>query len=92
MIAQGQPVRLGLERRARHLDVATDQAILKAVPKLPVQLGGGIRDRAGIDAWLAKGVARVILGTAALSYPALVRDRDDLETVTVPIGWASNSR
>jgi phosphoribosylformimino-5-aminoimidazole carboxamide ribotide isomerase len=38
-----------------------------------VQLGGGIRDRATIEGWLAHGVRRVILGTAALSDPALVR-------------------
>ena len=47
-------------------------AILAAV-KLPVQLGGGIRDRATIDAWLDKGVARVIVGTAAVRDPALVK-------------------
>ncbi len=39
-----------------------------------MQLGGGIRDRAGIEAWLGRGVARVILGTAAVRDPALVRD------------------
>jgi phosphoribosylformimino-5-aminoimidazole carboxamide ribotide isomerase len=38
-----------------------------------VQLGGGIRDRASIDEWLDKGVSRVILGTAALRDPDLVR-------------------
>lgn len=48
------------------------EAILAAVP-VPVQLGGGIRDRAAIDAWLAAGVARVILGTVALRDPDLVR-------------------
>jgi phosphoribosylformimino-5-aminoimidazole carboxamide ribotide isomerase len=42
--------------------------------KLPIQLGGGIRDRAGIDAWLEAGIARVILGTAALKDPALVKE------------------
>jgi len=49
------------------------EAILAAVD-IPVQLGGGIRDRAGIEAWLGRGVARVILGTAAVRHPALVRD------------------
>jgi phosphoribosylformimino-5-aminoimidazole carboxamide ribotide isomerase len=48
-------------------------AILGAV-NIPVQLGGGIRDRAAADAWLRRGVARVILGTAALRDPALVRE------------------
>ena len=38
-----------------------------------VQLGGGIRNRAAIDHWLDMGIARVILGTAALRDPALVR-------------------
>lgn len=41
---------------------------------LPIQLGGGIRDRAGIDAWLEAGITRVILGTAALKNPALVKE------------------
>jgi phosphoribosylformimino-5-aminoimidazole carboxamide ribotide isomerase len=47
-------------------------AILGAT-ELPVQLGGGIRDRGTIEAWLEKGVARVVLGTAALRDPDLVR-------------------
>jgi len=38
------------------------------------QLGGGIRDRATIDGWLGKGIARVIIGTAAVRDPALVKD------------------
>lgn len=49
------------------------RAIKNAV-SLPVQLGGGIRDMAGIEYWLAAGIARVILGTAALKNPALVKD------------------
>jgi phosphoribosylformimino-5-aminoimidazole carboxamide ribotide isomerase len=48
------------------------EGILAAV-KIPVQLGGGIRDRATIDAWLAKGIARVIVGTAAVRDPDLVK-------------------
>lgn len=40
----------------------------------PVQLGGGIRTLAHIESWLAKGIARVILGTIALRDPALVRE------------------
>ena len=47
-------------------------SILAAVD-VPVQLGGGIRDMAAIDAWLEKGVARVILGTVALRDPELVK-------------------
>ncbi len=52
---------------------AAVRAILAAVP-VPVQLGGGIRDLAGIETWLAAGVARVILGSAAAKNPALVRE------------------
>jgi phosphoribosylformimino-5-aminoimidazole carboxamide ribotide isomerase len=40
---------------------------------MPVQLGGGIRDMATVAAWLGKGVTRVIIGTAAVRNPALVR-------------------
>lgn len=46
--------------------------ILAAVD-LPVQLGGGIRDMTGIESWLAAGVRRVILGSAAAKNPVLVR-------------------
>ena len=49
------------------------EAILAAV-RIPCQLGGGIRDAASLDAWLEAGVARIILGTAALKDPALVRE------------------
>jgi phosphoribosylformimino-5-aminoimidazole carboxamide ribotide isomerase len=47
-------------------------AILKAV-RIPVQLGGGIRNLATMEAWLAEGVARVIIGTAAVRDPDFVR-------------------
>jgi phosphoribosylformimino-5-aminoimidazole carboxamide ribotide isomerase len=49
-------------------------AILAACPGVPAQLGGGIRDMATIEAWLTRGVARVILGTVAVENPALVRE------------------
>lgn len=55
------------------MNAAAVAAILAAVD-IPCQLGGGIRDRATIDAWLERGVARVILGTAALKNPDLVRE------------------
>ncbi|HKK31390.1 MAG TPA: 1-(5-phosphoribosyl)-5-[(5-phosphoribosylamino)methylideneamino] imidazole-4-carboxamide isomerase, partial [Alphaproteobacteria bacterium] len=51
---------------------AAVDAILRAIP-IPVQLGGGIRDHATIAYWLERGVKRVILGTAALEDPDLVR-------------------
>jgi phosphoribosylformimino-5-aminoimidazole carboxamide ribotide isomerase len=47
-------------------------AILAAT-KNPVQLGGGIRTLAHVEAWLAKGIARVILGTVAVRDPELVK-------------------
>lgn len=54
------------------VNVAAVKSILAAT-KLPAQLGGGIRDMAGIGRWLEAGVSRVILGTVALSDPALVK-------------------
>jgi phosphoribosylformimino-5-aminoimidazole carboxamide ribotide isomerase len=55
------------------VNTAAVGAILAAT-SLPVQLGGGIRDRAGIERWLAAGVRRVILGSVAAKNPALVRE------------------
>jgi phosphoribosylformimino-5-aminoimidazole carboxamide ribotide isomerase len=43
------------------------------ITSMPLQLGGGIRDLATIEAWLGKGVERVIIGTAAVRDPDLVR-------------------
>jgi phosphoribosylformimino-5-aminoimidazole carboxamide ribotide isomerase len=48
------------------------RAIRRAVD-LNIQLGGGIRERAAIDAWLDLGIDRVVLGTVALRNPDLVR-------------------
>jgi len=49
------------------------EAMLKAVT-MPLQLGGGIRDLRTVEAWLDKGVARVIIGTAAVRDPDLVKN------------------
>ena len=49
------------------------EAMLKAVT-MPVQLGGGIRDLKTVEAWLGKGIARVIIGTAAVRDPAFVKE------------------
>jgi phosphoribosylformimino-5-aminoimidazole carboxamide ribotide isomerase len=54
------------------VNAAAVERILAAV-RIPVQLGGGIRDRATIEGWLGKGVTRVIIGTAAVRDPALVK-------------------
>ena len=55
------------------VNAAAVEAVLKAV-RVPAQLGGGIRDMATIELWLHKGLSRVILGTAAVENPALVRE------------------
>jgi phosphoribosylformimino-5-aminoimidazole carboxamide ribotide isomerase len=49
-------------------------ARILAATSAPVQLGGGIRSMATVEAWLAQGVARVILGSAAVKDPGLVRE------------------
>ena len=55
------------------VNAAPVEAILKTC-KVPTQLGGGIRDIATIEAWLDKGLSRVILGTVAVENPELVRE------------------
>jgi phosphoribosylformimino-5-aminoimidazole carboxamide ribotide isomerase len=47
--------------------------ILKAV-KIPVQLGGGIRNMKTVESWLAEGISRVIIGTAAVREPEFVKE------------------
>ena len=56
----------------RSVNGAVIRTIRAAVPSR-IQLGGGIRDRAAIDFWLDLGIDRIILGTAALREPELVR-------------------
>ncbi|MEM8663224.1 MAG: 1-(5-phosphoribosyl)-5-[(5-phosphoribosylamino)methylideneamino]imidazole-4-carboxamide isomerase [Pseudomonadota bacterium] len=59
------------EGESRNAEAVRD--ILAATDR-PVQLGGGIRSMEGVEAWLGRGVRRVILGTAAARNPALVRE------------------
>ena len=78
------------------------RAIRRAI-QLKIQLGCGIRDRGAIDAWLDLGIERVVLGTAALRNPDLVRQaaRDYPGRIVVGIdgrdgkvaveGWAETS-
>jgi phosphoribosylformimino-5-aminoimidazole carboxamide ribotide isomerase len=73
------------------------------VTRIPLQLGGGIRDLATIEAWLGKGVTRVIIGTAAVRDPALVTKAAKLYPARVAValdardgmvavkGWAETS-
>ncbi|CAD5284059.1 1-(5-phosphoribosyl)-5-((5-phosphoribosylamino)methylideneamino) imidazole-4-carboxamide isomerase [Bosea sp. 62] len=55
------------------MNAAAVEAILKRV-RFPVQLGGGIRDMKTVEGWLGKGIARVIIGTAAVRDPGFVRE------------------
>ena len=55
------------------VNAAAVEAILAAI-RMPAQLGGGIRDLATVEGWLARGIRRVILGTAAVRDPAFVRE------------------
>jgi phosphoribosylformimino-5-aminoimidazole carboxamide ribotide isomerase len=69
------------------------EEILASV-KIPVQLGGGIRDLETVERWLEKDVARIIIGTAAVRDPALVREaaRHHPGRVAVAVeGWAKKS-
>ena len=65
-------------------------AVLSAV-SMPVQLGGGIRRLEQIEAWLKKGLARVILGTVAVRDPALVRKAGRLFPGKVAVGIDARS-
>jgi phosphoribosylformimino-5-aminoimidazole carboxamide ribotide isomerase len=67
------------------MNASAVEGILSAV-KIPLQLGGGIRDRATIDGWLGKGVARVIIGTAAVRDPALVKEAARAHPGRVAVG------
>ena len=69
----------------RPMNAAAVERILAAV-RIPVQLGGGIRDRATIEGWLAKGVARVIIGTAAVRDPDFVREAARLHPGQIAVG------
>lgn len=59
---------------------------IRAAIELPIQLGGGIRDRAGIESWLEAGITRVILGTAALRNPELVKEAAGAHPGRIAVG------
>jgi phosphoribosylformimino-5-aminoimidazole carboxamide ribotide isomerase len=61
------------------------EAILRGI-SIPLQLGGGIRDLTTIEAWLDKGVSRVIIGTAAVKDPELVKEAARLWPGRVAVG------
>ncbi len=86
----------------RSVNADAVSAILASV-SIPVQLGGGIRTLEAISLWLSRGVARVILGTAAVRNPTLVREACDRFPGKIAVGidakegrvavqgWAENS-
>jgi phosphoribosylformimino-5-aminoimidazole carboxamide ribotide isomerase len=61
------------------------------ITSVPLQLGGGIRDLATIEAWLAKGVERVIIGTAAVRDPDLVKQAARRFPARVAVGLDARS-
>jgi phosphoribosylformimino-5-aminoimidazole carboxamide ribotide isomerase len=61
------------------------RAIRTAI-SIPMQLGGGIRDLAGVESWLSAGVSRVILGTAAVRNPSFVKEAARLHPGCVAVG------
>jgi phosphoribosylformimino-5-aminoimidazole carboxamide ribotide isomerase len=86
----------------RPVNAGAVDRILESV-SMPVQLGGGIRDTATVEAWLEKGISRVIIGTAAVRDPPFVKQaaRDYPGQVAVGLdardgkvaveGWAETS-
>ena len=69
----------------RPMNAAAVEAILHRVT-IPVQLGGGIRDLRTVEGWLAKGIARVIIGTAAVRDPDFVREAARLHPGRIAVG------
>jgi phosphoribosylformimino-5-aminoimidazole carboxamide ribotide isomerase len=67
------------------MNAAAVDAILERV-SIPVQLGGGIRDMRTVEGWLAKGIARVIIGTAAVRDPDFVREAARLFPGRIAVG------
>jgi phosphoribosylformimino-5-aminoimidazole carboxamide ribotide isomerase len=67
------------------MNAAAVQAILRRIA-IPVQLGGGIRDMRTVEGWLAQGVARVIIGTAAVRDPDFVREAARLHPGKIAVG------
>jgi phosphoribosylformimino-5-aminoimidazole carboxamide ribotide isomerase len=86
----------------RPINAVAVERILAAT-RMPVQLGGGIRDLATAEAWLERGVRRIIIGTAAVRDPVFVREAarafpgqvavglDAREGMVAVEGWAETS-
>ncbi|HEY6861381.1 MAG TPA: 1-(5-phosphoribosyl)-5-[(5-phosphoribosylamino)methylideneamino]imidazole-4-carboxamide isomerase [Pseudolabrys sp.] len=86
----------------RPMNAAAVDHILETV-RIPMQLGGGVRDTATVESWLEKGITRVIIGTAAVRDPPFVKQaaRDYPGRIAVGLdardgkvavkGWAESS-
>lgn len=69
----------------RSVNAEAIRSIRRAI-KVPMQMGGGIRDIAGVEAWLSAGVNRVILGTAAVRNPSFVKEAARVHPGRVAVG------
>ena len=69
----------------RPMNAGAVDAILHRV-RIPLQLGGGIRDMRTVEGWLAKGVARIVIGTAAVRDPTFVREAARLYPGKIAVG------
>jgi phosphoribosylformimino-5-aminoimidazole carboxamide ribotide isomerase len=69
----------------RPMNAAAVEAILAGI-RIPVQLGGGIRDLRTVEGWLGRGVARAIIGTAAVRDPDFVREAARLFPGRIAVG------
>lgn len=69
----------------RPMNAEAVRAILRRV-SVPVQLGGGIRDMRTVEGWLAEGVSRVVVGTAAVRDPDFVREAARLYPGRIAVG------
>jgi phosphoribosylformimino-5-aminoimidazole carboxamide ribotide isomerase len=67
------------------MNAAAVEAILAGI-RIPVQLGGGIRDLRTVEGWLGRGVARAIIGTAAVRDPDFVREAARLFPGRIAVG------
>ncbi|MDI3469529.1 MAG: Phosphoribosylformimino-5-aminoimidazole carboxamide ribotide isomerase [Pseudolabrys sp.] len=72
------------------VNAAAVERILETIG-IPVQLGGGVRDMKTVEGWLAKGIDRVIIGTAAVRNPELVKEAAKAFPRRVAVGLDARS-
>jgi len=69
----------------RPMNAGAVDAILDRA-RIPLQLGGGVRDMKTVEGWLTKGVARIVIGTAAVRDPAFVKEAARLNPGKIAVG------